>query len=119
MEKNTNEEIKYFDLTNPQKSIWLTEQFYSGSSINNLGGHITIHEKVNFNILTKAINNFVKNNDSFLIRLIQFNNKIKEYFSNFSEFKPEILDFNDEKDISEFENIFFTQPINLLDSPLF
>ena len=27
-----------YELTNPQKSIWLTEQYYKGTSVNNICG---------------------------------------------------------------------------------
>ena len=30
------ENKELFELTNPQKSIWYTEQFYNGSNINNI-----------------------------------------------------------------------------------
>ena len=30
--------MELYDLTNPQKSIWLTEQFYRGTSINVICG---------------------------------------------------------------------------------
>lgn len=30
-----------YHLTNPQKSIWLMEQFFKNSSVNNIGGTIT------------------------------------------------------------------------------
>ena len=29
-----------YDLTNPQKAIWLTEQFSEGTSLNNVSGNI-------------------------------------------------------------------------------
>lgn len=33
-----------YDLTNPQKSIWNTEQFFKNTSVNNIGGTIIIKE---------------------------------------------------------------------------
>ena len=43
------------NLTNAQKSIWVTEQYYMGSSINNICGTATIQEKVDFEKLKKSI----------------------------------------------------------------
>ena len=52
---------KFYDLTNPQKSIWYTEQFFQGSCVNNLCGTVAIDQVVNFDILKKAIYKFVVN----------------------------------------------------------
>ena len=30
------ENKELFELTNPQKSIWYTEQFYNGTTVNNI-----------------------------------------------------------------------------------
>ena len=50
-----------YDLTNPQKSIWLTEQFYKGTSVNNVCGTVLIDEIINFDHLFNAINTFINN----------------------------------------------------------
>ena len=63
MEKNL------YDLTNPQKSIWYTEQFFKNTSVNNIGGTIIIKDKISFDLLKKSIYEYVKTNDSFLIKL--------------------------------------------------
>lgn len=42
-----------YDLTNPQKSIWLTEQFYKGTSIENITGSVIISQNVDFGNLKK------------------------------------------------------------------
>ena len=39
-------------LTNSQKSIWVTEQYYRGSSINNICGTAIIEEKIDFEKFT-------------------------------------------------------------------
>ena len=46
-------------LTNPQKSIWLTEKVYSGTSINNISGYTYINEDIKFDVLKKAINEVI------------------------------------------------------------
>ena len=40
---------KMYDLTNPQKSIWYTEEFFKGTPIENITGSVIIPEKVNNN----------------------------------------------------------------------
>ena len=52
-------------LTNPQKSIWLTEQFYNGSCVNNICGTVRINEPIEIDLLRQAIQQLIEENDSF------------------------------------------------------
>ena len=54
-----------YDLTNPQKSIWVTEEFYKGTSIENIAGTAMLSQEVNFDKLKEAINIFDKPDISF------------------------------------------------------
>ena len=45
-----------YNLTIPQKSILLMEQYYSNTNINNICGTASIKESVDFNNLEKAVN---------------------------------------------------------------
>ena len=49
-----------YPLTNPQNSIWLTEKFYTGTSVNNICGYVYISDSVDFAVLTKAINKLIE-----------------------------------------------------------
>ncbi len=51
---------KLYDLSNPQLSIWATEQFYSGTNVNNICGTVLISDTLNANILKQAIINVKK-----------------------------------------------------------
>ena len=62
-------ESNVYNLTNPQKSIWFTEQFYKGTPIENITGCVIVLEKLNLKALQKAINLFVKSNDIYLLSL--------------------------------------------------
>jgi len=75
-----------YDLTNPQKLIWFTEEFYKGTPIENITGTVLISEKVNFHLLEKAINIFTQKNDSFRLKFIYENQKVKQYVEPFSSF---------------------------------
>ena len=74
------ENKELFELTNPQKSIWYTEQFYSGSNINNITGYLKITNNADLKALEKAFNIFVSKNDSFKIKICVENNLPKQYF---------------------------------------
>ncbi len=109
-----------YNLTNPQKSIWLTEQFYKGSSINNLCGTIMIHEPLNFDLLKKAINRFLKDNDSLRLRVyIDEQGNVKQYISDFSEMNFIIHDVESDYELKPLENKIVETPFKIINSPLF
>ena len=65
-----------YELTYPQKSIWITEQFYNGFSINHICGTATFHKKLDFKLLEKAIQIIVSQHQNFnlkILTLINFN----------------------------------------------
>ena len=108
-----------YDLTNPQKSIWYTEQFYQGSPVNNLCGTLFIHQKVDFSLLKKALYQFVKDNDAFRINL-EYDEKgeIKQSFKDFEQFDIDLLDLNSKEDICTLEKKLVTTPFSILNSDL-
>ena len=108
-----------FNLSAPQNSILLTEQYYRETSINNIGGGIIIHDVLDFNIFKKAINNFVKFNDSFRIRLKQSKTEVKQYFEDFSEFDIDIIDLKNETEVYDFSKRIMSKPINIFEEKLF
>ena len=76
-------ESKKYELTNPQKSIYLTEQYYSGTTINNICGTSIINSTLDFELLKTAINIVIKNNDSFQIHFKLENNTLKQFLSDY------------------------------------
>ena len=76
-----------YELTSPQKSIWITEQFYKESNINTLCATFFIKEKVDFQNLEKAINIVVEENDALRLRIILNNGNIEQYISEYIEIK--------------------------------
>ena len=71
-----------YELTNPQKNIWYTEQFYKGSNIHNICGTAIINEVVNFDLLKEALLIFAQKNDVFRYKLKMQDNNVKQYISN-------------------------------------
>lgn len=112
-------ENNVYDLTNPQKSIWFTEQFYKGTPIENITGCVIILEKLNLKALKKAINLFVKNNDSFRLKFTIKDDKPVQYLSSFSKFEIENVLVNKNEDIKEIENKMSNTPFIVLDNLLF
>jgi len=112
-------ESNVYNLTNPQKSIWFTEQFYKGTPIENITGCVIVLEKLNPKALQKAINLFVKSNDSFRLKFTVKDDKPLQYLSSFSEFEIENVMVNTDEDIKDIENKMSNTPFEVLDNLLF
>lgn len=112
-------EKKLYDLTNPQKSIWYTEQFYKNTSINNIVGYLKIKKNADFDALEKAFNYLVIKNDSFKLRFKTENNSLKQYINDFIYEKLEIIDLENEEQLLEFEKNFAQRHFKLEDDYLF
>ena len=112
-------ESNVYNLTNPQKSIWFTEQFYKGTPIENITGCVIVLEKLNLKALQKAINLFVKSNDSFRLKFTVKDDKPLQYLSSFSEFEIENVMVNTDEDIKDIENEMSNTPFEVLDNLLF
>ena len=108
---------EYFELTNPQKSIWLTNQMYPNEPISNICGCILIEEKVDFKALEKAINLFVKQNESFRIKITE--KDAKQYVSDFEEFNVEKIKINSKEELKKLENKVACTPLNIVESLMF
>ena len=109
-----------YDLTNPQKSIWLTEQFYKGTSVNNVCGTVLIDEIINFDHLLTAINIFIRDNDSFRIHIkIDTNGNVKQYFSDHIERTFEVVDVANNEELITLEHQMATTPFDVIENDLF
>ena len=86
-----------YNLSKPQESIWLTEQYFKNTNINRLVTIADFSKKIdnlNFDFLKQAINNVIKYNDNFQIRLFWENGNIKQYFCDYEEIEPEIVEIS-------------------------
>ena len=106
-------------LTNPQNSIWLTEKFFKGTSVNNICGYVYIKEEVNFDVLKKAINELVKTNDSMRFKFKEENGKCIQYTNEYKNFDIETFDFSFESDIEKKALEMANIPFNFENSFLF
>ena len=88
-------------LTNPQKSIWLTEKVYSGTSINNISGYTYIDEDVEFDVLKKAINEVIKSNDAMRINIEEDKDSCTQYFVEYTPFDIDIFKLSLIQDIEK------------------
>ena len=109
-----------YDLTNPQKGIWLTEQYYNGTSIANISGTILINETVDFEKLEKALNIYIQKNDAIRLHLILTDEgNVKQYISDYKEFNIPIVNVKDDTELHTLTQNTVNTPFTLIDSDLF
>ena len=92
------------NLTNSQKSIWVTEQYYKGSSINNICGTAIIDEQVDFEKLKESIQIVCQKHDNFWLKLKRENEKIKQLLSERKEIQIDIINVEDSKELEKERN---------------
>lgn len=110
---------KLYDLSNPQLSIWATEQFYSGTNVNNICGTVLISDTLNANILKQAIINVINNNDNFKIRFEKDKNTLKQYIDQNIPIDIEIVNLKNKNEITDLENKLASQIFKITKEPLF
>ena len=108
-----------YSLTNPQKSIWFTEEFYKGTPIENITGSVIIPDKVDFLLLEQAINIFVEKNDSFRLKFIIENKEVKQFVEPYTKFSVENIDVSSDEDLQKVEQKTASTVFNVLNSFLY
>ena len=108
-----------YNLTNPQKNIWHMEQYYKGSSINNICGSVVIKEDVDLTLLSQAINEFIKNNDSFKLRIKLIDGNPYQYFINDQTYQFEIMHFKNIQDLRQTAEKMARIPFEIINAQLF
>lgn len=108
-----------YNLTNPQKSIWNTEQFLKGTTVNNICTSGIIYENVNVELLKQAISNVVKQNDGFRLHIVLQNDAVKQYVSDFTPFEIDVEYISNEAELKNIEEQQANYKFDIIDSDLF
>lgn len=112
-------ENKLYELTNPQKSIWYTENYFENTNINNICTSGIIYEDINIDTLKNAIHRLVQTNDSFRIKLSLQNNVPVQYIADFETFDIETIYINNIDDFHNIEQEMVKEKFNIINSVLF
>lgn len=86
-----------YSLTAPQRSIYLTEQYFSNTAINTICGYTFITEAVDFEMLEKAIHEMVKCNDGMRLQLASD----KQFVADFKPFPIAMVELASKEDIEK------------------
>ena len=109
---------EYYNLTNPQKAIWMIEQFYPNSNINSMGGYIRIHEEVDFEMLAEAYNLYLQKNDGLRLRIVLQNDVPVQYVADYQKETVKITDISREEFENKMKN-YIPASFAILDSKLY
>lgn len=111
--------IKLYDLTIPQQSIYLTEQYASGTTINLISGDVVFEEKVNPKLIEKALNIYIQQNDTMRIKICMHNGQPKQYISEYKPFNLKVINIENENELQKQKEIITNTPVKFFDSDLY
>ena len=107
------------NLTNSQKSIWVIEQYYKGSSINNICGTALINEKIDFEKLKKSIEIVCQKHDNFRMQIKIEDEGVRQVLSEPKEIQIDTVNVASKKELEEERKKIVRTPFKLENSELF
>ena len=114
--KNTKD---VFKLTNPQTSIWNMENFFEDTTINNICTSVVLYEELDVPKIKQALNNLVKNHDSFRIQIHMKDNIPYQSVAEFEPFDVEVVNAKNESEMKKYEKEMVDYKFNIIDSVLY
>lgn len=109
----------FYELTNPQKSIWYTEEVFKGTPIANITATVIIPQKVNFKLLERAINILIEKADSYRLKFSLEDNTAYQHIEDYSYVPLEIINVNSDEDLQTKVREIADIPFDVLDSFLY
>ena len=123
METIVKENVKYYELSYPQKRILRIENLYPGTPICNIGGVTRIKGKLDINLVMKAIEIFMIKNENLRFRIVQHGGDICQYIHEYEEKSIPFKDFsnliNPQEEAEKWARNIFNMPFKLFDSDLY
>ncbi len=118
---NINENAKkYFPLTHSQKSIWYSEKLFPDTSMGNIAATLRISSNVDYSLLEQAINIYLKKNDAVRIRISEIAGEPRQFVSEYSYRKFDLIDFNNESyELFKWDEKQTRTPMKIIESDLF
>lgn len=111
--------MKEYKLTDPQKSIYNTEQKYIGTSIANISATITINEKVNFKVFEQAIEKLIQEYDAFSIKILIKEGQPVQTFNKQKMQKLDLIEVDNEDELQKVVNRLVQIPFSSDDKKLY
>lgn len=114
-------ETKEFNLTYPQKNIWLVEKLNGSTPINSIVGTIEIKNSFDETLCQEAIQEIIKNNDAMRFQIKEQNDKVTQFVKEYQKETSKVVDLTDweENKIEEYKKILAKEPLNLAKEQLY
>lgn len=109
----------FYELTNPQKSIWYTEEVFKGTPIANITATVIIPQKVNFKLLEKAINILIEKADSYRLKFSLKGDTVYQHIEDYSYVPLETINVTSDEDLQTKVRKIADIPFDVLDSFLY
>lgn len=109
-----------YELTNPQKSIYLSEQF-TQTPMNNIVGTMFFKKDIDISLLKEAVNLMIKNNQAMRTRIFKKGDIPMQYFTDFSPFDIPVFDFSKKtmRDFRIFQKDYAKKIFNIYENDLY
>lgn len=113
--------MKKYELTFPQKNIWLVENFYESKLINVISGSLIIKKDFEISRAEKTINKFVELNEAMRLRICVENSIPKQYVVPFVPFEADKINVEgkSEQEIDEIKQEYISTGFDVIEKPLF
>ena len=86
---------EYFELSQPQKSIWYLEQKYPDTCMNTIAGTLRFKGCIDYEALEKAIHLFIENNAAMRMHFREKDGTAIQFVTPFTEKKLDFFDFSE------------------------
>lgn len=115
-------EKQYYELTNPQKNIWMVELVNDGNNINNISGLFYIkNDEFKYDIHNEVLNELIKNNEALRLNIIKKNEEAFQYIKEFKKQNIEVIDMTSvtKREFNNYIKNEMLKPINILGEKLY
>lgn len=119
--KDSGFKVEQYPLTHAQRRIWHVEQSHPGTSMWNNAGTLKIHGKLDFDVLDRAVQLYLKANESLRLRIRLIDGEPVQYVAPYRFTRIDRLDFSKTgtKGLYEWDTRQTQAPLSLIESPLY
>ncbi|MBR6614206.1 MAG: amino acid adenylation domain-containing protein [Clostridia bacterium] len=112
--------MEKFELTYPERNIWLVETFYDKQLINIISGSFVIKRDFNLDLAEKMVNKYVELNDAMRLRINLEGGIPKQYVSSYAPFVSDKVNAQgkSEEEIENIKDEYIKKQIYVLEDPL-
>ena len=113
---------EYFELSQPQESIWFLEQKYPNTCMNIIAGSLRLKGQIDYDALSVAIRLTIQNNDGLRIHFREHNSEASQFLTPYIEKPVKFIDFSQgrgSQDLYAWDKEQTQIPFSVIDSDLF